>query len=70
MLVHRPLQPRSTRMPVTVGEISNEVIVESDQQLTGGAQPMIQPKQIATIRSELASIARIALRTRAEGFDD
>jgi hypothetical protein len=57
-------------MSVTVGEISNEVIVEPDQQLTGGAQPMFQPKQIATIRTELASIARIALRTRAEGFDD
>ena len=57
-------------MPVTVGEISSEVIVEADQQLAGGAQTMNQPRQLASIRTELAAIARIALRTRADGFDD
>jgi len=57
-------------MSVTVGEITSEVIVEPDRQLAGGSVPLNQLKDLATVRTELAAIARIALRTRAEGFDD
>ena len=57
-------------MSVTVGEITSEVIVEPERQLGGGAQAANQPKDLATIRTELAAIARLALRTRADGFDD
>lgn len=57
-------------MSVTVGEVTSEVIVEPDRQLAGGSAPLNQPKDLATVRTELAGIARIALRTRAEGFDD
>ena len=57
-------------MSVTIGEITSEVIVEPERQLGGGTAPITQPKDLATIRIELAAIARLALRTRAEGFDD
>jgi hypothetical protein len=57
-------------MPVTVNELNTEVIAEPGQQL--GAQPAStqRPRDLATIRAELAATGRLDLRTRAEGFDD
>jgi hypothetical protein len=68
--MYRPLQSWSARMSVTIGEITSEVIVEPERQLGGGIAPANQLKDLATIRAELAAIARLARRTRAEGFDD
>ena len=58
-------------MAVTIGNLSTEVIAESDHELAGtgpaGAQKV---PDLATIQTDLAKIARLAMRTRAEGFDD
>jgi len=68
--MHREMQPRSKRMPITVNELTTEIIAEPGQQL-GGAPPSADTaKDLTNARAELAAIARIDLRLRAEGFDD
>ncbi len=58
-------------MPLTIGQLTTEVIAQTDGQTTaetgGGGAPT--PEQQA-IRADLAALARRAMRTRAEGFDD
>jgi hypothetical protein len=57
-------------MPVTIDELTTEVIAESGHQ-SGGDQPSTnESKPPAAIYAELAAIMRLDLRTRAEGFDD
>jgi hypothetical protein len=57
-------------MPVTVDELTTEVIAESAPQL-GSDQPSTSESKAPTaIHAELAAIMRLDLRTRAEGFDD
>jgi hypothetical protein len=58
-------------MAVTIGELTTEVIAEPDKQLAGSGVPSVnKAEEHAMIRTELATILRQALRTRAEGFDD
>ena len=47
--MYRPLQSWCTRMSVTIGEITSEVIVEPERQLGGGVALANQPKDLATI---------------------
>lgn len=68
--MQRSVQTRSKNMPVTVNELTTDVMVEPGQQM-GSAKPAAdQKKDPAAIRAELAMITRLDLRTRAEGFDD
>ena len=59
-------------MPLTIGQLTPEVVAEADGQTTadagGGGTAM--PEQQQAIRADLAALARQAMRTRAEGFDD
>ena len=57
-------------MPITVNELTTEIIAEPGQQM-GGAPPSADTaKELTGVRAELAAIARLDLRLRAEGFDD
>jgi hypothetical protein len=57
-------------MPITVNELTTEIIAEPGQQL-GGAPPSADTvKGLTSVRAELAAITRLDLRIRAEGFDD
>jgi hypothetical protein len=57
-------------MPITVNELTTEIIAEPGQQM-GGAPPSADTaKELTSVRAELAAIARLDLRLRAEGFDD
>jgi len=57
-------------MPVTIGNLTTEVVAEADEQAAADAGSGETPDQRQTIRAELAALARQAMRTRAEGFDD
>lgn len=58
-------------MPVIINQFETEVIAESDARATGATPAATGGQQDdEAIRATLASIARDALRTRAEGFDD
>jgi hypothetical protein len=57
-------------MPVTVNELTTEVMVETSQQMGAATPAPEQKKDLAQVRMELALIMRLDLRTRAEGFDD
>lgn len=57
-------------MPITVNELTTEIIAEPAQQL-GGAPPSADTaNDLTSARAELAAVARLDLRIRAEGFDD
>jgi hypothetical protein len=58
-------------MSVTIGDLTTEVIAEPDVR-PAESEPATtdQPGQLAAVRARLSAIARQALRTRAEGFDD
>ena len=58
-------------MPVTIGDLTTDVIAETEQTAAAAAGPPEQPENdAAVIRARLAAIAGQAMRTRAEGFDD
>jgi hypothetical protein len=57
-------------MPVTIGNLTTEVVAEADEQAAADAGNGDTPDQRQTVRAELAALARQAMRTRAEGFDD
>jgi hypothetical protein len=58
-------------MAVTIGELTTEIIAESDDQLAEtGPVTAEKVRDMATIRTDLAAIAQQTMRTRAEGFDD
>jgi hypothetical protein len=57
-------------MPVTIGNLTTEVVAEADEQAAADAGSGDTPDQRQTVRAELAALARQAMRTRAEGFDD
>jgi hypothetical protein len=58
-------------MPVTIGELTAEVIAEADARRTASVPPPNdEHNDIATVRAGLLAIARQALRTCAEDFDD
>jgi len=58
-------------MPVTIGQLTTEVIADrgaaSSAAPTAGASPQAQQ---AAIRVQLATVVRDESRTQAEGFDD
>jgi hypothetical protein len=58
-------------MPVTIGELTTEVIAEGTAPT---AEPAPAPAESAprasSLRGELAALERLAMRTSAEGFDD
>ncbi len=68
--MQRSMQTWSKHMPVTVNELTTEVMVELGQQMGAATPAAEQKKDLATMRTELAMIMRLDLRTRAEGFDD
>jgi hypothetical protein len=58
-------------MPLTIGQLTTEVIAEADAQNTIGTNPGPAPTpDQQAIRAQLAALAHQAMRTRAEGFDD
>ena len=57
-------------MPVTIGELSTEVIAEGDAPSGATGAAADPPQQLAAIRAQMAAVARDTTRTRAEGFDD
>ena len=59
-------------MPLTIGQLTTEIVAETDGQTTAdaGAGGIESPEQRQAIRADLAALARQAMRTRAEGFDD
>ena len=59
-------------MPVTIDQMTTEVIAEPQQQLAGAATAPATDRldELAKIRFALASAARLDQRTRAEGYDD
>jgi hypothetical protein len=57
-------------MPITVNELTTEIIAEPGQQLGGEPPSADTAKEPTSVRAELAAIARLDLRIRAEGFDD
>jgi hypothetical protein len=64
------MQTWSKNMPMTVNELTTEVIVETGQQMGAATPAAEQKKDLAKMRTELAMIMRLDLRTRAESFDD
>jgi len=56
-------------MPVTISELTTEVIAERDAHLPPAAGPG-DAQATAPTRSQIAAIVRDETRTRAEGFDD
>ena len=59
-------------MPLTIGQLTTEVVAEADGQTAAdaGSGGSGMPEQRQAIRADLAALARQAMRTRAEGFDD
>ena len=58
-------------MPVTIGELTTEVIAEPDAHHgDGDPAPNDDHNDMNRVRKGLAAIARQALRTCAEDFDD
>ncbi len=58
-------------MPVTIGELTTDVIAEAgDGSAPSAPAPHDDQKDATSVRARLAVIARQVLRTRAEGFDD
>lgn len=59
-------------MPLTIGHLTTEVIVEPDRAagVAGGSAVPPAPELPQAVRRELAVIARDEMRTRAERFDD
>jgi hypothetical protein len=58
-------------MPVSIGNLTADVVVEPDGNAGAGATPAPPPaERQASVRAELTALAREAMRTRAEGFDD
>jgi hypothetical protein len=68
--MQRSMQTWSKNMPVTVNELTTDVLVETGQQMGTATPAAEEKKDLATMRTELAMIMRLDLRTRAEGFDD
>ncbi|MBZ5558144.1 MAG: hypothetical protein LAO77_12795 [Acidobacteriia bacterium] len=58
-------------MPVTIGELTTEVIAEdAAPAASAGAAAGDEPQHLTMIRAQMAAVARETMRTRAEGFDD
>lgn len=58
-------------MPVTIGELTTEVVAEGGAPAAGTTPaPVDTGISLSGIRGDLAALARLAMRTRAEGFDD
>jgi hypothetical protein len=59
-------------MPVTIDQLTTEVVAEPGQQLAGaGAMPAPDRiDELAKVRFAIAQVARLDQRTRAEGYDD
>ena len=58
-------------MPITIGQLTTEIVTQPEEPpAAAAAAPEARPDEIASARTKLAAIARQALRTRAEGFDD
>ena len=58
-------------MPVTIGELTTEVIAEPDTRGSDSDHaPDDKQKDAVAVQSSLVAIARRALRTSAEDFDD
>jgi hypothetical protein len=57
-------------MPVTIGAMTAEVVAEPDNAPAAEGPAKEGAIDVAAIRTTLATIARQAMRTRAEGFDD
>ncbi len=57
-------------MPVTVDDLTTEVIAEPAQQYSDSPLSDNNVKGSTSNRTELAAMVRLDLRTRAEGFDD
>jgi hypothetical protein len=59
-------------MPLTIGQLTTEVVAETDGETAADAGPGggSMPESRQAIRADLAALARQAMRTRAEGFDD
>jgi hypothetical protein len=57
-------------MPLTIANLTTEVIAEADDQAVADAGGGEAQEQREAIRATLAALARQATRTRAEGFDD
>jgi len=57
-------------MPITVNELTTEIVAEPAQQLDGAPPSADTAKDLTSVRAALAAIVRLDLRTRAEGFDD
>jgi len=59
-------------MPVTIDQLTTEVIADPEHQLAGAAAMPATARldELAKIRFALAQAARLDQRTRAEGYDD
>ncbi|HTT39050.1 MAG TPA: hypothetical protein VMH32_15440 [Burkholderiales bacterium] len=59
-------------MPVTIDQMTTEVITEPQQQLAGAAAMPATDRldELAKIRFALAAAAQLDRRTSAEGYDD
>ncbi|MEI6668465.1 MAG: hypothetical protein WCP29_09940 [Acidobacteriota bacterium] len=57
-------------MPVTIGELTTEVIAEADTPAGDATAHPRDPSETAGLRAELAALLDHRVRTRAEGFDD
>ena len=57
-------------MPVTIGELTTDVIAEAEQIAATAETPDRPENDPAAIRARLAAMAGQTSRTRAEGFDD
>jgi len=57
-------------MPVTIGELTTDVIAEAEQAAAAAETPDKPENDAAAVRARIAATAGQTLRTRAEGFDD
>jgi hypothetical protein len=59
-------------MPVTIDQMTTEVIAEPEQQVAGASTVPATDRleELARIQFALAAAARLDQRTRAEGYDD
>jgi hypothetical protein len=58
-------------VPVSIGNLTADVVVEPDGNAgAGAAMPPEPTERQEHVRAELTALAREAMRTRAEGFDD
>jgi len=60
-------------MAINIGQLTTEIIGESDHQLAGaGTTPLSTDpiEELTRLRFVIAEAARLDQRTRAEGFDD